>query len=254
MRLWWWIQNITSREGQTPREGECATCRGVYQKRDMLLYLKMLFFSKFIADTDKQDLFIYFMAVTGLLKVVYSDRFSPQKRLFAEHFRVLLLKIPNFKNILKCRNMQLFLFPRPKLQLSNDWLLKKGKMFQAPEQQRVFRFPWGTSGKDLGGPGAGGRGSQGSGMGWGVPRSWGRRGYQPQLPLLPPAMGKDALLRDTLDLPSKYSSSYTKWERGRKTQLCVRSSQLFRGDIQQTASPASPKPALCENPNGKWQR
>lgn len=26
-------------------------------------------------------------------------------------------------------------------------------MFQAPEQQRVFRFPWGTSGKDLRIPG-----------------------------------------------------------------------------------------------------
>lgn len=117
--LWWWIQNIMSGEGQTLREGECATCRGVYQKRDMLLYLKMLFFSKFIADPDKQDLFIYFMAITGFLRTVYSDRFSPQKRLFAEHFRVLLLKIQNFKNIFKCRNIQLFLFRKPKPQLSN---------------------------------------------------------------------------------------------------------------------------------------
>lgn len=107
-----------SREGQTLREGECDACGGVYQKRDMLLYLKMLFFSKFIADT-KSDLFIYFMAITGLLRTVYSDRFSPPKRLFAEHFGVLLLKIQNFKNIFKCRNIQLFMFWRPKLQLSN---------------------------------------------------------------------------------------------------------------------------------------
>lgn len=108
------------REGQIPREGECATCRGVYQKRDRLLYLKVLFFSKFIADkADKQDLFIYFMAITGLLRTVYSDRFSPQKRLFAEHSRVLLLKIQNFKNMFKCRNIRLFLFWRTKLQLSN---------------------------------------------------------------------------------------------------------------------------------------
>lgn len=100
----------------------------------MLLYLKMLFFSKFIADTDKSDLFIYFMAITGLLRTVCSDRFSPPKRLFAEHFRVLLLKIQNFKNIFKRRNIQLFMFRRPKLQLSNYGLLKKGKMFQAQEQ------------------------------------------------------------------------------------------------------------------------
>lgn len=56
----------------------------------------------------------------GCSKLSIQTDFPPQKRLFAEHFRVLLLKIPNFKNIFKCRNMQLFLFPRPKLQLSND--------------------------------------------------------------------------------------------------------------------------------------
>lgn len=106
------MQNTTRGEGQTPREEECATCRGVYQNRDMLLYLKMLFFSKFISDADKQDLFIYFMAITGLLRTACSGRFSPQKRLFTEHFRALLLKIQNFKTIFKCRNIRfVFFFP-----------------------------------------------------------------------------------------------------------------------------------------------
>lgn len=60
------------------------------------------------------------------------------EKAFTEHFRALLLKNPNFKNISKCRNIQLFLFWRPKLLLSNYQLLTKGKKFQAPEQQRIF--------------------------------------------------------------------------------------------------------------------
>lgn len=61
--------------------------------------LKCYFFSKFISDADKQGLFIYFMAITGLLRTACSGRFSPQRRLFAEHLRALLLKIQNFKTI-----------------------------------------------------------------------------------------------------------------------------------------------------------
>lgn len=146
--LWWWMRNTTSGEGRTLREEECATSRGVYQNRDMLLYLKMLFFSKFISDTDKQDLFIYFMAITALLRTACSGRFSPQKRLFAEHSRALLLKIQNFKTIFKCRNIQFVFILFQRLDLSNSWLLIKGKMFQAPEEQRIFCFPQGAAGQE----------------------------------------------------------------------------------------------------------
>lgn len=143
------MQSTTSGEGQTLREEECATCRGVYQNRDMLLYLKMLFFSKFISDADKQDLFIYFTAITGLLRAACSGRFSPQKRLFTEHFRALLLKIQNFKTIFKSRNIRVVLFSVSEAQAASfKFLLKKGKIFQAPEQQRIFCFPQGAAGQE----------------------------------------------------------------------------------------------------------
>lgn len=134
--LWWWMRNTTSGEGQTLREEECATCRRVYQNRDMPLYLKMLFFSKFISAPDKQDLFIYFTAITGLLGAACSGRFSPQKRLFTERFRALLLKIQNFKTIFKCRNIQFGFFF-----LSCSWGL--GCIFQIPDflkKERRFRL------------------------------------------------------------------------------------------------------------------
>lgn len=127
------MRSKTSGEGQTLREEGCATCRGVYQNRDMLLYLEMLFSSEFISDADKQDLFIYFTAITESLRTACSGRFSPQKRFSLSIFRALLLKIQNFKTIFKCRNIQGDSFYSGGL----------GCIFQIPdflEKERCFRL------------------------------------------------------------------------------------------------------------------
>lgn len=195
------MRNTTSGEGQTLREEECATCRGVYQNRDMLLYLKMLFFSKFIADTDKQDLFTYFTAITGLLRTACSGGFSPQKRLFAEHFRALLLRIQNFKTIFKCRNIQVFFCSRGLgciFQIPH--FLKKERCFKLQNNNEYFLFLRVLQGRSP-------VGTPAPGMLLLLP---------PALPMLLPlraVASPDMLLSssDMPDLPSKYSSGHTKW-------------------------------------------
>lgn len=47
------------------------------------------------------------MAITALFRTVYTDRFSLQKKAFAEHLGAVLLKMQSFKNVFKWRTVLL---------------------------------------------------------------------------------------------------------------------------------------------------
>lgn len=179
----------------------------------------------------------------GCSELSIQTDFSPPKRLFAEHFRVLLLKIQNFKNIFKRRNIQLFMFRRPKLQLSNYGLLKKGRCFRLKNNKEYFVFLGALQGRNLWGSRSGG----GQGTGPGLPT----QGRSPSPPRHPPPQGcwvgaspsssccrqhaaggalferalasPDVLASspDVLDLPRKYSSSHIKWGRKEKKGIAL---------------------------------
>lgn len=183
-----------------------------------LCILKCYFSQKFISDPDKQDLFIYFMAITGLLRAACSGRFSPQKRLFRWAFQGFASKNSELqKPFLNVEIFSLgwffflfFLFLRPKLHLSNPQ--KRKDFFSGSRTAKNILFSSGCCR---------------AGAPW-VPPT-------PGMPLRAAAsIWHTRFTEQTQPWPCKVGETQRKL-------LCVRFPQLFRGDTQLcSGSPASP--------------
>lgn len=142
----------------------------------------------------------------------------------------------NFLNVEIFNLFFFFLFWRPRLRLSNSWLLKKRKRcFRLQNNEEYFVFLRVLQGRSP----------------MGTPT--------PGMPLLLPlgaAASPDVLLSSS-DTPN-FTKQTQFWPRKvgeiDKELLCVRLPRLFRADIQRSGSPASPKPALCKSWDEKQQR